>query len=423
MAGNVRGLLNVRLNPVLSWTRIQEEFVTLYNFFVQLADGGNGPVAIHASYFGNPAVTGDYTDTGTVGQGMAYWDAPNAAGEGAFFVVRYKSAGETGTSTTRTHSYYLLFQWTRASVGATGGGGSGYSLPAAALPLMWGSWESIAGDNNVGAHSVVGVTAALGDNAGSDLSPWAGTANHNGADTKGNPVWSNAATVVAFPRCNGPGGAHKTAREAVPALSFSLYSQNGGGGVPTRMHVVSDDDNLAIFQDWSDNGLHWTSLFGPYTPARGITVDVPFVMMMTRGRFSTYGSTNTTRYQAWQGGATQHDLTLGCRGIQNDAIWDGYLSATHQPTKQTSPSSFSCYPLQISTYEDAVCNGELGYIDSPVCCETSRCAPFEQDSGFTRIVLGHTVDVNSPKNLTVWDGVTVYGASYSREGTFFSVAP
>ncbi len=424
MAGNVRGLLNVRINPELAWQKCQEEFVTLYNAFVQLANGGAGPVEIHASYFGNPAVTTGYTNPGAVGTGMDYWDGAAPAGEGAFFVVRWKRVGESGTATTRTHSYYLLFQWTRAAAGAPGGFGSGYSLPAAALPLLWARWEGFSGTDDVGSFSIVGCTMAIGDDgAGADLSPWNGTHNADGADTKGTPVWANAGDVVVFPRCNGPAGECATNRQALVTLWPANYNSTGDARLPTRMHIVFDDDHVAFFQDGSDSGNHWTSLFGPYTPARGLTIAAPFAMMLTYQRFATYGNSNTGRSSGWQAGATQADLSLGCRGMSNDAIWDGYLGATHQPTRQTTPPTNACYPFQLSVAEDSVCGGEIGYIDTPLCAETSRCSNFEMNAGSTRIVLGFTGDFASPKCITVWDGTSVYGASPTRAGTWFSVAP
>jgi len=430
MAGNVRGILNVRFNPDLAWQNTQEQFVSLYKAFVQLANGGAGPVAIHASYYGNSAVTAGYTNPGAVGTGMDYWDGAAPCGEGAFFVVRWKRTGEGGTATTRTHSYYMLFQWTRAAAGVPGGGGSGYTLPAKALPLRWARWEIIGSGDDVSAFSLVGCTMAMGDNgAGTDLSPWAGSTNADGTDHKGSvadgahPVWENAGNVVVFPRCNGPLGECKTNRHALVPLYAKPHAQTGGAKLPVRMEVRFDDDHCLILNDSADSGAFWSALFGPYTPARGLTIAAPFVMMMTDQRFMSFGNSNTARNSRWQAGLTQADLTLGCRGMSCDAIWDGYLGAYHQPTKQTTPQTNSCYPLQLSSYEDSVCNGEVGYIDTPICVETSRCTNIESNTLNTRIVIGWTNDFASTKILTVWDGTSTFGASPTRDGKWFSVAP
>lgn len=536
MSGDIRGDIDILINPGYHWQNIQEQLVTLYRFLMKVANNGNGPLVLHASYFGNPANTAGFTDTATVGtlagnnahdpvdssdtsiittgftdppfpmpiqvvfsagydggdlnihgtdatgapqsvgvlapgvtpatvaipgtwssftsiqnnttgttgtftlqtiSGMNYWDEAGAAAEGAFAVFRWKRAGESGTTTTRTHSWYFLLQWIRGRAGgAAPCGGNGYNPTAASAPMFFTGQNQLGAVYPPGPWNVLGFQTAVGDDgAGTDESPWLGSTNADGTDFKGTgvgstPVWG--ATVLAVcPRPNGPSGAYTTNHECLATWDYRNESEYSGSAVPARAHWYVDDDNLVGFQDRSLNANFGRVFLGPYVPLTGVTAPVPHMMLVSPpgyparcGSSGEFGG-GTGGYGApLQGAITGPLLSRGARTLYKANLYDTWLQVPHQPNAQTGSDQLSAFPFMVYGYEAGVpvINGLLGTFSPTLIQETSACNTFDQNSSHTRIIFGYDAAPYSYHYLTWWDGVTPVG-TYGRAGVYFTATP
>lgn len=351
----------------------------------------------------------------SVGYGMAYWDQNLSAGEGSFAVFRWKRAGEMGTTTTRTHSWYLLLQWIRG----TSQGGAGLTT---ATPISFSGYDTY---DTSGTRSIMGIQTAIGDNgSGTDQSPWAGSSNADGSDTKANPVW-DATLVTVLPRHNSTGGVWSISKQG---LAMTAASQDGAP-IVTRANFYADDDNFAFYQERNGTNNWAPTILGPYTPMEGLTIAIPHVMAMTgfynptrlcRGDF-VYGSNPAT---CVQGGVATADFSLqGTNLYCSSLTYDEALAAVHQPTKQTTPNKLSAFPLVLLTYEPGIVNGLVGEFKTPLCRQTSYCSTYDQNATFTRIAYGFDGTTSSVKSLAPWDGTTPVGSVLTRDGVQYNAAP
>lgn len=534
MSGDIRGNIDILINPGYHWQNIQEQLVTLYRFLMSVANDGNGPLVLHASYFGNSANTTGFTDTGTVGaeggndshaavassdtslintaftdppfpmplrmefsagydggditvigvdptggplsevvvapgiypayvaipgtwasitsmqndtagttgtftlqslSGMNYWDEKGAAAEGAFAVFRWKRTGEAGTTTTRTHSWYLLIQWMRGTAGgAAPCGGTGLNPTTDASPMYFTGQDSFTGIT--GGSNVLGFQTAVGDNGGgTDASPWAGTTNADGTDHKGTgvgstPVWA-ATTLVVCPRPNGTSGAYVTNRECLATWDYRTEAEYGGSAVPARANWYVDDDNLVGFQDRSLSANFGRVFLGPYTPLTGVSAPVPHMMLMAPpglplrcGGSSEFGGGMGGYGYPLQGGITEPTLSLGSRTLYKANLYDTWLQAPHQPNNLTGSDQLSAFPYVVFGYENIVpvINGLLGTFNPTLIQETTACNTFDQNPAHTRMIFGYDAGPYTYHYLTWWDGVTPFGSS-GRSGVSFSATP
>lgn len=535
MSGDIRGSIDIHINPGYHWQNIQEQMVTLYRFLMKVANDGNGPLVLHASYFGNPANTGGYTDTTTVGtaagnnshapvassdtslintsitnppfpmplqvlftvgydggditiigtdplgaplnqtvtapvapgvdttvavtgtwatitsmqnasagttgtyavqavSGMNYWDESGSASEGAFAVFRWKRTGESGTTTTRTHSWYLMLQWQRGTDGGPAPcGGNGLNPTLASAPMYFTGQDQLGAVN--GGYCTFGLQTAQGDNGGTDEDPWTGTTNADGTDFKGTgigstPVW-NATSLMVCPRPNGPDWAYATNRECLATWDYRSEAEFGGSALPSTCQWYVDDDNFVGFQD-RGNSTNFGRIFcGPYTPLSGVPGDTPHMMLVAppayplrnggSGEFS--GGSGGFGY-ALQGAITVPDPTKGARMIYKANLYDAWLQAPHQPNTQSGSDELSAFPYMVYSYENTVpvINGLLGTFNQTLIQETTGCNSYDQNPAHTRIIFGYDAGAFTYKYMTWWDGVTPVGSS-GRGGTYFTATP
>jgi hypothetical protein len=153
----------------------------------------------------------------------SYYGVGGAWGKNAFLVYRWGSVAD---------GWYLLVQFNWGPVPAFGG-------------LMNGSPAKIlaaGGDSGLN----LGIQVAIARNAaGARVSPWGGTINADGADSKSDPVWVLPAggELYVWPASNASDGDHAARRENCAGVCFESSSETR---LAHRMHIWADDDSLAI---------------------------------------------------------------------------------------------------------------------------------------------------------------------------------
>ncbi len=280
-----------------------EMFVTLFNFFSSATAQSLG-IQRRAYFQGGQSQNLCYpmlefmTASQWAGTGTGYWDQANPMGNHAWAAFEF---------TLGSPSFWIFMQW-GATTGATGGGSGeqGYfTSQAFGLSGSGGQASGSLGNpyasdaSNIGGHTaltVAGHTRLAGCgisvafmNDGS--SPWNGTINNNGADTKGAPLWK--ASAMAFPRANNDRGMFASSKDLLFGLMYegnscfvtTRVSSPGSGQpqlfmtslgmskyVPTYdnsdvlYHTIIEEDKLCILIDHSGIGCYSMFYYGPYVP-------------------------------------------------------------------------------------------------------------------------------------------------------------
>ena len=163
----------------------QEHYVAWVNFFRHCET--NGLCTVVASQYGSG------------GTGEDFHDQANPAGENAFTYAEWDAG---------TLRFGVLVQWADAS-----NFGSSPGNPALLSDTTFDG---------------VGLQMAFREDG---TSPWSGTTNDNGADSKGTPVWTpGTSTVHVFPRSNNPGppiGDHNTHKENMARAGVDITGHCG----------------------------------------------------------------------------------------------------------------------------------------------------------------------------------------------------
>ncbi len=279
-----------------------EMFVTLFNFFSSPAAQGLG---IHRrAYFRGGQTQNlcypmlEELTSSAAGTGTAYWDQPNPMGNHAWAAFEF---------TLGSPAFWLFIQW--GATTGTGGGASGEqgwnTNQAFGLSGSGGQASGSIGNPyttfaaNIGNHTsltVAGHTRLAGCglstafmNDGS--SPWNGTTNNNGADTKGSTLWKFDA--MAFPRANNDRGMFATSKDLLFGLMYEgnncfKTTQVGsvGSGRPQMQmltygmgayvpiydhadilyHTIIEEDKLCVLVDHTGIGNYSMLYFGPFVP-------------------------------------------------------------------------------------------------------------------------------------------------------------
>jgi hypothetical protein len=339
-------------------------------------------------------------------------DAPPSFGDGAFAVFRWKKSGETGITTTRTHSIYLLIQYA----------GSG-AISTVAPAFIF---------SNPGYTQCVGIAVAMGDDgAGNDTSPWTGTTNaSSGAvaaanDTKGatpgtGPVW-DATKRYVLPRSNAADGP----RASDTADMIPIFTNIDGYSAQTRCHMVFDENNFAAVTSWVDNGKYMFSGFFTGTPDTGIDLPVPQVSMIFNQVEAALASTAYPNYNPYN--STQNGGTLGLIDVGPPRSFDSvnlyigappYQDSPYQPNKQLSPISYNAGPWTTAVSDTDGLNGRTGVLGS-FLLGTSKVLTHSTNVGLTLAVFQIVTDPNYPSVVLPWDGATTPGLNITP-GTYVS---
>ena len=228
---------------------------------VSLAGGaanGNQEVFTNLYQFMQRMVTATYatliaSQYGSGGTGFDFHDGGNPSGENAWAVFRMNTSTERPGGGSELGAYYVLIQWADTAAFGTAPGDPG----------------------KLGGSTVDGVGVAVAY-LEDGTSPWNGTTNADGTDSKGTPVWvPGGSTLHVMDRsCQAVGGTYATNREnCVKALQDVGVTQS-------RFHLLADEDSLLFLVD---NGLaSGYDLFyaGIYEPLSYLTVSYPMACIL-----------------------------------------------------------------------------------------------------------------------------------------------
>jgi hypothetical protein len=329
------------------------------------------------------------SNDGSGGTGFDFSDGANPSGHDAWAVYRMDNA---------TIPYYILIQWNFASgYGANGGG-------------------LASGASSFG----VGCTIAMSSDAST---PWNGSTNFNGADTKGTPVWvPNTGNLLAFPRSNSVDGSFATNRQRLMNIG------DAGTDTATRVHVITDEDSLIILSDHSNDSSYAAMVFSRYTARTGLVFpngDCKYVALnkmsgLPNQAVQDYGAavgTDGTR----DGGVTGSDSADGVKTCRFEWLSD-FLNNTHQPNVNVDAGA-EFDEVDIFVYRNDALGGGfrglLGTVDF-IRHVAGNIATHTTNSGLTRAVFG-SATANSLKLTCPWDGTTTPGSGVTRAGIQFNI--
>jgi hypothetical protein len=371
----------------------QELFKNCFDFFEQMVTAGYA-TRIALQY-------------GASGTGTDYHDGANPFGENAFFVYRMDGATSGNTASDRDgvtlpdFDYYVLVQWADAAAFGTTPGNPGKLNDAVA--------------------DGVGIAVAVREDG---TSPWGGTTNNDGTDTKGATVWTDGgSTVHVFPTSNEIlRGVTVTNKENLRLLID--FTSTGG-----RVHMVGDADSFAILLDGSDDTSYAVTYFGVYYPLPGLTPSMPLVCL------SSTANSVWSEAVAWgsnTGNGTYEGGVLGAH-LADGMVWPttgwtafGILEDALQPSTESGSSVHDALPIRVvvssvatSTYgSPRNRSGYVGNVNTNVMLMVDNVASESTNVALTRAYFGSSTAANT-KHSVPWDGVTVPGSTLTRAGVTF----
>jgi hypothetical protein len=320
-------------------------FVTLYDFFTTSGSTVAGIKLIANS-------------TGSNGLGMGYWDSVAPVGNNAWAVFTFLSA---------SIPFYMLMQYATASSAA---------YPFGLVPGNPGRFANFG--TNYAAYGGLGMQFAVRSDG---ASPWTGTTNADGTDTKADPVWTtgectdNAAAYV-WPRTNSTSGsaaltAVSGSRERCTSIAGHSY-MNGPNGVGVRLHLACNFNNVAIARNsftLNATGSYNYMWFGEYKVYSGswpvgsstLSPAVPYAMLWknTEGAqnptitATTYGS--LTGDTDFEGGIAHPSLRGQVVSCLNGTLSNIPFTAGFHPNwaynTGSSHKTYDEFPIQLYMYE------------------------------------------------------------------------
>jgi hypothetical protein len=345
----------------------QEHYVNWVRFLRHC--NANGLCSIVASNYGSG------------GTGEDFHDGANPAGENAWIYAEFLGGAQR---------FGILVQWADASSFGSAPGNPG----------------RIAGSTSDG----VAVAMALVDDGSS---PWAGTTNDNGADTKGDPVWTpGTSTVFVFPRSNAPGGAHNTSRENMCRVGLDDTSGY------SRAHWAANENGIVQLFSVDDGGSYVAMYAGRYTPRSGLTaLTRPYCMVYNQsssfweiGDSTVYGSTagNTVREGGIVGRVADDVMSAAI-----DVVQAGQHVALYQPNQLITPQEFE--GGAIAVYQREALTSLAGFLPTGLLFAVFNATNHQTDAAATKAYLGITTQA-AYKWAVSWDGSSPPGTVNDRLG-------
>lgn len=373
-------------------------FITILNFFNGLGSIG---VTRIASNYGQ-------------GTGFTYGDGATPPGINAWAVYRFGNA---------TIPFYVLVQMVSYSAANS----------ATSIVPPTGSYSWYTSTTNA---SKKGVGISIAQRA-DGTSPWGGTTSNNGADTKGAPVWTpGGSSLLVWPRANANTGAFATNHEALMFLTHcnvtsAVTSFNDiQFGFSSIWQMLADENNLLFTWDAGDVGGPASALFyfGKFVPIQGMTNANPYVCLHngnhdnnpTVGRFlwgSPTQQLSNTYSTSGDGGIALPDATQGVKVAFTDYVntFNAYQFHPNRGAAVPSAGRYDMQPVWVGAAEQGF-TGLLGSINFFRMCYGLPSKFVSHDKKLA--VFGSNI-VNTGKIVVPWDGVTIPGTAYSRNGIDF----
>lgn len=380
MTGTPRYQTNCYINTAVEVNRNQELFKNCWDFFKWLET--NGICTEIARNNGNNA-------TYTPAVGTDFWDDANPFGAQAWAVFRMDSNGN------RALPYYVFFAWSGQAAGSFSSGTNDPARLRATATF----------DNAFGFQMAYAF-----DSSGDPDTPWPAAAiGSMGSDVKQDPVWAIPAggKLYVLPISNNVGGSHATKRENCVGImgTNSIISE-------IRMHMVADDDNIAIFANHGDGTVLTTCiLMGRYIPIDDLVPDAPLFMMSSK--LTSIGADDLnfgtlTGNNAREGGVTvlDDDTSDAARNQYDTPMMDD-----NAPNTAISPAKHLLYPVVLQR----TTQGQVGWLDPDFFSSVYNRVHRDVVTGGAQAIIAFTASSASPKIIIPWDGSTM-GDGFTRAG-------
>lgn len=368
MSGTVCGILDALHYSTVQADRNQATFKIIFAFFERMVAVGNA-ARIALQY-------------GASGTGTDWYDGANPFGENAFAVYRFLASA----SSVRTTDFYVLIQWADTASFGTAPGNPGRLK------------GSTSGDG-------IGIQMAFREDGGS---PWNGTTNNNGTDTKGATVWVAGGSVLHV--------LDRSCSDAVPNGSWVSTKDNLLPLCDTtadygRFHCIGDADGFVIFTTATSSlgspVSYWATYVGVYTPRDGFSMTNPYILVnwntaivvTLSGSGTTHGTYNCSTY--YEGGALNN---IPANKVQsyNLSTFDNLHNLTLQPNMQVVGGEYDRLPIIVIAYEGAT-KGLIGQIPEDIL-STVFGLPMETTNAAKTIAYLGTTDIDGQQFVVPWDG-------------------
>jgi hypothetical protein len=370
----------------------QAAFKIIFDFMQQMVTAGYATRI--ALQYGSTSYTPGVLNTW--GTGTDFYDGATPFGEGAFAVYRMNGFTSGNTSSARNGTdlpdfdYYILIQWYDYYTWGTAPGG-----PA--------EMDSGTGSDGVGYQLAVREDGA---------SPWNGTTNNDGTDTKGDPVWADGgSTAHVLPYENGPGKNNGTSRESCMRIFLDLYSEYD------RIHCVGTADSVIFFGSDGDDGGYACSYGGIFEPTSGLSLSLPLVMLWQQSNLpfsdtQIYGDNGNYK------GGLLADESLGVSRFMVGQWVAGTYNTNFIGNSEPTTPELDEYPTRIQC-RDPNKIGYVGDLEIGLCGTVYHNVVQDTNAALTRAYLG-SAGVSAEMRMTVaWDGSTAPGTTMSRAGVQF----
>jgi len=322
---------------------------------------------------------------GSAATGTDHHDGGTPFGDNAFAVYRFAASGA------RAVPFELLIQFTTSSNFGSSPGNPGQTRSGTGSAL--GS---------------VGIAFAVGRTGPSTfVSPWNGTTNNDGTDTKGTPVWDvGVGSVYVWPRSNNAGGGHAVNRED----TVRIYVPDSSD--PARLHIAADEDGISWACDVDDTNDYNVGYFGLVKVRSGTSHEIPLALLYKEALPYVPGISlgGTAGSAGDQGGAWLQDLSA-MEGVYMDR-WPHVFQITDIPNSgMATPAEFDEFAIPLGF--GGPTGGFFGEIE--FIRETHNVSTHDTGGSQDRVYLGNGT-LGTAKISFSWDGATTPKSGASRDG-------
>lgn len=273
------------------------------------------------------------------------------------------------------------------------------------------------------------------------LSPWNGTTNNDGTDTKGDPVWVGGDDPpFVFPMSNNEAPSsttladydHATSKEnmALAGLFSGVSGYHRGG-------FWANEECFYLEWDAQNNGAYtYQTACGRYTPHSHMasTCLYPYFMIssdsgdtgvfdlgpaLTPPPFNEYGSRDGNQGTGGSGeGGVVAKPENGVIRVQCNVLQATNLSTTYQPNQLYPTDRYELTPFVLNAYEHYPIHsfGALGWLPSEVVAYSVNVAVNETNAAFDIAVFG-ALSTTTAKTAKSWDGGAAPSPAGNTTGT------
>ena len=356
-------------------------------------DGALASAALHQEYYVNwvrflrhcesnglcSIVANNY---GLSGTGEEYHDEGSPAGENAWTYAEFDAG---------VKRFGILVQYAVTSLFGASPGNPGL----------------INGASNADGVAIAGALRADGG------SPWNGSTNANGADTKGATVWTaGGSTLYPLIRSNEAGGTHATNKENMIRCGqdLSLFA---------RSHFVATENGIFHLFSSSDNGTYSGSYIGRYDVRSGADlVTEPYALITTGtttgfwalGSGTVYGDTAGTN---GRNGGLIGRTSDGCRNFSVNVGPSGQEDTTYQPNNLVTGTEYDA--ARIMLFQNETVTGFAGTLPESVVFEVYNTPNHEINAAGTLAYMAESTQAARKFGIS-WDTGAAPGNNSTREG-------